>query len=757
MRRKIRQMTNRTIVEEESVFGQPVFGLNAKELIRDDLMNPLVVPHMDFLPEETLGKNVYKSSQSAKWLKHMLPDLRVQMVESNQKHFYIYEPTKLLSSETVIPIFFYTQQTKIFAKCFSPVFKSNQDQSKIQIGISENIDFDDENLKIIPIEQLDLTYLEIKTRNGSMLSECCSGKLNEIDEQSQWNPKITLPNPWREKADGKILRNVPINLYCDDTSGNKSKKWNKHISYYFTLSGLPPQISNQQFNCHFLCTSNIVGPLELGEMVVKQLNDMAINGFTAYDSTIGQEVHVMTSLLCFLADSPMHAEITNTPVPGNSLNSCRYCVLSSSSLKEREKIPYISKFAQKNLHGSNVWFNFFYLFSFCPNKLRTMAETKEKSKKLWTHVKETVNLDKLDKKSAEFGVRDQINRKFSRKLFKFDAKKLELLENGEELPTHMDQEIPQELVDMEEKEPKRMLNSFLELKGFDMVEDTPVEILHVFLLGAVKYLFRDFMKGLNELQKDDLLALWNSFNTNSLNIPSVRPKSMVQYASSLIGKDFRIILQAAPFIFFQFMTESKIKIWSSLCHLGSLIFQTHIEDMTEYISELRNAIDIFLRNIIEDSAQWINQAKFHMLLHLPESILRFGPACLFATEKFESYNGILRNASIHSNRQSPGQDIAITFITNIFSQNPLIQQTLGYNQSASLPNKSYPCIKKLSVPAIHQVETPQELKSLYPDFEIKQISELNLNKKQVLKKDYFILVFPEALSSSVSLAKFHHF
>ncbi|KAA1109150.1 hypothetical protein PGTUg99_003972 [Puccinia graminis f. sp. tritici] len=74
-----------------------------------------------------------------------------------------------------------------------------------------------------------------------------------------------------------------------------------------------------------------------------------------------------------------------------------------------------------------------------------MAETKEKSKKLWTHVKETVNLDKLDKKSAEFGVRDQINRKFSKQLFKFNAKKLELLENGEELPTHMDQEIPQEL------------------------------------------------------------------------------------------------------------------------------------------------------------------------------------------------------------------------------------------------------------------------------------------------------------------------
>jgi hypothetical protein len=93
----------------------------------------------------------------------------------------------------------------------------------------------------------------------------------EINQSKIWSSTIVLPNPWRQKSAGKVLRNVPINLYCDDTSGNKSKKWNKHISYYFTLSGLPPKISNQQFNCHFLCTSNIAGALELGEMVVEQL------------------------------------------------------------------------------------------------------------------------------------------------------------------------------------------------------------------------------------------------------------------------------------------------------------------------------------------------------------------------------------------------------------------------------------------------------------------------------------------------------
>jgi hypothetical protein len=58
------------------------------------------------------------------------------------------------------------------------------------------------------------------------------------------------------------------------------------------------------------------------------------------------------------------------------------------------------------------------------------------------------------------------------------------------------------------------------------------------------------MKGLKASQKKELLVLWYSFNTNSLNIPSIRPTSMAQFCSSLVGKDFQIILQAAPFIFF---------------------------------------------------------------------------------------------------------------------------------------------------------------------------------------------------------------
>jgi hypothetical protein len=76
-----------------------------------------------------------------------------------------------------------------------------------------------------------------------------------------------LPNPWQVKAKGLVVRHVPVNLYADNTSGNVSKRWNKHILFYCTLAGLPPPSSNMQYNCHFLLTSNQAGVLELAEPI----------------------------------------------------------------------------------------------------------------------------------------------------------------------------------------------------------------------------------------------------------------------------------------------------------------------------------------------------------------------------------------------------------------------------------------------------------------------------------------------------------
>ncbi|KAI5983991.1 hypothetical protein F5J12DRAFT_729455, partial [Pisolithus orientalis] len=69
--------------------------------------------------------------------------------------------------------------------------------------------------------------------------------------------------------------------------------------------------------------------------------------------------------------------------------------------------------------------------------------------------------------------------------------------------------------------------------------------------------------------------------------------------------------------------------------------------------DLRAVIDHFLNCMAHWMPQWFNKPKFHILRHLPDHIQHFGPAILFATEGFESYNAMIHDHSIHSNRKVP--------------------------------------------------------------------------------------------------------
>jgi hypothetical protein len=76
---------------------------------------------------------------------------------------------------------------------------------------------------------------------------------------------------------------------------------------------------------------------------------------------------------------------------------------------------------------------------------------------------------------------------------------------------------------------------------------------------------------------------------------------------------------------------------------------------------LEAEIEGFLLRTARWTSQWFNKPKFHIFLHLPSHIRRFGPAILFATEAFESFNAVIRAKSIHSNRQAPSRDIGKAF------------------------------------------------------------------------------------------------
>ena len=105
------------------------------------------------------------------------------------------------------------------------------------------------------------------------------------------------------------------------------------------------------------------------------------------------------------------------------------------------------------------------------------------------------------------------------------------------------------------------------------------------LLGFVKYFWRDVVN--NQLgsnaQKDLLKTRINSLDISGLQIGQHLPgNTLVQYAGSLTGRDFRVIAQMAPFVLYDLVPAESFAAWVSLSNLVPLIWQPEIKDIDDY-------------------------------------------------------------------------------------------------------------------------------------------------------------------------------
>lgn len=117
---------------------------------------------------------------------------------------------------------------------------------------------------------------------------------------------------------------------------------------------------------------------------------------------------------------------------------------------------------------------------------------------------------------------------------------------------------------------------------FDPNTDTPIEILHVILLGIAKYFWCDAVSHLSSVQQGELIARLSSVDTAGLGFGMLRGKVLVQYAGSLIGRDFRAIIQVAPIVLHGLLPAHIYEAWLALCRIAPLAFQHEIEDIEEF-------------------------------------------------------------------------------------------------------------------------------------------------------------------------------
>ncbi|KIK76178.1 hypothetical protein PAXRUDRAFT_170674, partial [Paxillus rubicundulus Ve08.2h10] len=183
--------------------------------------------------------------------------------------------------------------------------------------------------------------------------------------------------------------------------------------------------------------------------------------------------------------------------------------------------------------------------------------------------------------------------------------------------------------------------------------DMLTKILHTILLGVVKYFWGQMVYLLDRAK---LLSMFQSrlesIDHDGLNAPSLIPEYICRYKGGLIRKHFKSLAQVMPFVIHSLVPQSVIDGWTTIGELVVLLWHTKIDDTEVYMAQLSRTIEDFLNvTAICALSILISKPKFHFLVHLPLYIQPFGPALLFSTEHYESFNHVFRLLCIHSSQQ----------------------------------------------------------------------------------------------------------
>ncbi|KAJ7705289.1 hypothetical protein B0H17DRAFT_1156769 [Mycena rosella] len=303
-----------------------------------------------------------------------------------------------------------------------------------------------------------------------------------------------------EDADsqGRRVHSIPLWTYCDDTSGNVSKKWNKHNSILFTLAGLPRALMQMLYNIHFIAISNLSPPLEMIEAVTAMLREAGKDGIEVWDCEYKEWILIIPWFLAFQGDNPMSSEFaSHIGMKGKFF--CRVCQAKSD----------------KNNHA--------------PGHAGEIDRLKE-----FMTLKHAIGAPSaVDDMATDSGSKDKYFHHFLEKLQAAASKLRDEQKERDPGPSEAGISKAEEL---HAEMPDNIFNpvlSILKPPDFDANADTPVEILHVILLGVVKYWWRDAVSRQNSKGKEELKARLSSVNVAGLKTPPIRGNTYVQYAGSL--------------------------------------------------------------------------------------------------------------------------------------------------------------------------------------------------------------------------------
>ncbi|KAF9070520.1 hypothetical protein BDP27DRAFT_1419980 [Rhodocollybia butyracea] len=448
----------------------------------------------------------------------------------------------------------------------------------------------------------------------SFYPEDVTQKLSEARQFARWANEIPdnelRPMAWLQNGDYYIFEPA---MLCSQQ-----------------ISGHPREESSKEYNIHFLSTSNTVPPLEMLDRIANQISNSQEHGIWVWDSLTQSKVLIILSVLAMLGDNPMQSEFachiglhgkyfcrvckvkgkdsaaadssgcslhSHPPELGSEPESDGASVASAESDTSQEKGLRKKKGPrQKFKEGLSAIMEHAKAFV-KPGDPQNKHESVQQLKSQFTLAQAQGNITKIKEARTETGLKDTYQNFFIEHLFSsyktqrgVDQKQVALNKAISDLP-------------------QETMSPVWRIRGLDPHCDTPVEVLHVVLLGFIKYLWQDVIKNhikKNEHRTKELIIKLNWVNIKELGLGSgLAGSTLVNHYGSLTGSDFRKIAQIAPFILKGFAPNDCYETWVALSKLIPLIWQPEIKELESYLTTLTliwkntplpRMIHIFLRS-----------------------------------------------------------------------------------------------------------------------------------------------------------------
>ncbi|KAJ2922664.1 hypothetical protein H1R20_g14407, partial [Candolleomyces eurysporus] len=591
-------------------FNSPV------DIIANDWMNPEVRCHIRRYPVLPKGGIVSEIWHGEKWQRTLDRHALSPMFDDGQRHYYIDEPARIKDGTVVIPLRWFEDDGR---KVWFTAWK---------------VEFDDQNVGTILDDDREIVLLEATQLQENMLD------LLDCREIPTWSEATLaaghparMPNPDRALAEGEPLYTSFIDVFGDDVSGNRSKSWNKHWNLCITHRNLPREMLQQEPHIHFVSTSPHASVPEQFQGVKEIIESTHKKPMRIFDPLTNQHMRLKLQCNCGPGDNPAQSKVSGH-IGGGGNFPCRKCMVGGTV---------------KDKSTDDGFHNLFKQQPGIPRSVdKTLSNVKEQVQAACKGVAVAVT-----KKQKETGVKDSYTQFWIERLIEWSRER-QKRGDGQSLD-----EIEAELMSFVEAHSDAVYNPFLTLKYCDITQDTPVEILHTVLLGVVKYSWHGTHTPWKDAEKSLYSSRLQSTDTKGLSIPAIRAGYIMQYANSLIGRQFRILVQTNTFHVHDLVSKNQYQFIKAIGVLAALLWVPEIQNMDEYLSD----IEVATANVLDsaaliDPSKITTKIKYHLLTHAVDDIKRVGPLVGVATESYESFNVIFRHCSILSNHLAPSRDIA---------------------------------------------------------------------------------------------------